>query len=71
MQDLEFRLSDFTDQADVNRDVNSNSDSFVTKYTDVVNRHAPISLSHQRQPGSFHDKGTSQFHQLKTLTDRP
>ena len=38
MPDLEFQFSDFTDQADVN----SNSDSFVTKYTKVVNRHAPI-----------------------------
>ena len=38
MQDLEFQFSDFTDQADVN----SNYDSFVTKYTEVVNRHAPI-----------------------------
>ena len=38
MQDLESQFSDFTDQADVN----SNYDSFVTKYTEVVNRHAPI-----------------------------
>ena len=38
MQDLEFQFSDFTDQADVN----SNYDSFVTKYTKVVNRYAPI-----------------------------
>ena len=38
MQDLEFQFSDFTDQADGN----SNYDSFVTKYTEVVNRHAPI-----------------------------
>ena len=38
MQDLEFQFSDFTDQADIN----SNYDSFVTKYTEVVNRHAPI-----------------------------
>ena len=32
MQDLEFQFSDFTDQADIN----SNYDSFVTKYTEVV-----------------------------------
>ena len=38
MQDLEFQLSDFTDQADVN----NNYKSFVTKYTKVVNRHAPV-----------------------------
>ena len=38
MPDLEFQFSDFTDQADVK----SNYDSFVTKYTKVVNRHAPI-----------------------------
>ena len=38
MQDLEFQFSHFTDQADVN----SNYDSFVTKYTEVINRHAPI-----------------------------
>ena len=38
MQGLEFQFSDFTDQADVN----SNYDSFVTKYTEVVNRHVPI-----------------------------
>ena len=38
MQDLEFQFSDFTDQADVN----SNYDSFVTKYTKVVNRHALV-----------------------------
>ena len=38
MQDLEFQFSDFTDQADVNR----NYDSFVTKYTEVINRHASI-----------------------------
>ena len=38
MQDLEFHFSDFTVQADVN----SNYDSFLTKYTEVVNRHAPI-----------------------------
>ena len=37
-QDLEFQFSDFSDQADVN----SNYDSFVTKYTEVVNKHAPI-----------------------------
>ena len=37
MQDLEFQMSDFTDQVDIN----SNYD-FFNKYTDVVNRHAPI-----------------------------
>ena len=38
MQDLEFQFSDFTDQADIN----SNYDFFVTKYTEVVNRQAPM-----------------------------